>query len=79
MKASSAPYVCTGTHTASTSEDGNIQLILGPMFSGKSTELLRRLRRYKQHQKCLLIAYKVRTTPSPLLSAMDATTSERQT
>ena len=59
VKASSVPNVCTGTHKASASEDGDIQLILGPMFSGKSTELLRRLRRYMQHQKCLLIAYKV--------------------
>ena len=26
---------------------GHIELILGPMFSGKSTELIRRLKRYK--------------------------------
>ena len=26
---------------------GHIELILGPMFSGKSTELMRRLKRYK--------------------------------
>ena len=26
---------------------GQIQLILGPMFSGKSTELIRRLKRYQ--------------------------------
>jgi thymidine kinase len=61
VKASSVPHVCTGTHKGPAPEDGNIQLILGPMFSGKSTELLRRLRRYMQHQKCLLIAYKVHT------------------
>ena len=26
---------------------GSIELILGPMFSGKSTELMRRLKRYQ--------------------------------
>ena len=26
---------------------GQIELILGPMFSGKSTELMRRLKRYQ--------------------------------
>lgn len=25
---------------------GNIQLIMGPMFAGKSTELVRRIRKY---------------------------------
>ena len=29
------------------SPTGQIQLILGPMFSGKSTELIRRLKRYQ--------------------------------
>ena len=28
---------------------GSIELILGPMFSGKSTELMRRLKRYQVH------------------------------
>lgn len=38
--------------------DGHIELILGPMFSGKTTELLRRLRRYEiAHHKCLLIKH----------------------
>lgn len=39
-------------------ESGQIQLILGPMFSGKSTELIRRVRRYRiaGHQ-CVLIKY----------------------
>jgi len=37
---------------------GQIHLILGPMFSGKTTELLRQLKRHSiaQH-KCLLIKY----------------------
>ena len=30
---------------------GHIELILGPMFSGKSTELMRRLKRYKVRMK----------------------------
>lgn len=41
---------------------GQIQLIIGPMFSGKSSELLRRLRRYTHaSQKCLLIKHKCDT------------------
>jgi hypothetical protein len=39
-------------------ESGEIQLILGPMFSGKTTELLRRVRRYQfAHRKCFIIKY----------------------
>jgi hypothetical protein len=38
--------------------DGQIQLILGPMFSGKSTELMRRLKRYQVAQyKVLIVKY----------------------
>nr|ACO10334.1 Thymidine kinase [Caligus rogercresseyi] len=37
---------------------GQIQLIIGPMFSGKSTELIRRLRRYQSATyKCMSIKY----------------------
>lgn len=38
--------------------EGNLQLIIGPMFSGKSTELIRRVRRY-QHARleCLVVKY----------------------
>jgi len=37
---------------------GQIQLILGPMFSGKSTELIRRLKRYQVAQyEVLIIKY----------------------
>ena len=40
-------------------ECGNIQLIFGPMFSGKSTELMRRVNRYQiAGKKCLLIKWK---------------------
>jgi len=42
----------------SRSEGGQIQLILGPMFSGKSTELMRRIKRYQvATRKCLAIKY----------------------
>mmetsp|Transcript_28300 Transcript_28300/g.43856 ORF Transcript_28300/g.43856 Transcript_28300/m.43856 type:complete len:218 (-) Transcript_28300:116-769(-) len=38
--------------------DGEIQLIYGPMFSGKTTELLRRIRRYTiANYKCCVIKY----------------------
>lgn len=37
---------------------GSIQVIFGPMFSGKTTELLRRMKRYTvAQQECLLIKY----------------------
>lgn len=37
---------------------GKIQIILGPMFSGKTTELLRRVKRSKiARQRCLLVKY----------------------
>ena len=34
---------------------GNIQLILGCMFSGKTSELIRRIQRYKSIQKKVLL------------------------
>jgi len=37
---------------------GFIEIIFGPMFSGKSTELLRKVKRYTIAQKkCLVISY----------------------
>uniref|UniRef100_A0A1A7WCU0 Thymidine kinase n=1 Tax=Iconisemion striatum TaxID=60296 RepID=A0A1A7WCU0_9TELE len=37
---------------------GQIQIIFGPMFSGKSTELMRRVRRFQVAQyKCLVVKY----------------------
>jgi thymidine kinase len=37
---------------------GEIQVIYGPMFSGKSTELLRRIRRYTAARKsCVVLKY----------------------
>ena len=40
------------------SEEGHIEVIFGPMFSGKSSELLRKVRRYQHaRKKCLVINY----------------------
>jgi|688.fasta_scaffold1349211_1 thymidine kinase len=37
---------------------GHIELILGPMFSGKSSEMQRKVRRYQHaRRKCLVINY----------------------
>lgn len=37
---------------------GHLELILGPMFSGKSTELQRKIKRYQiAKKKCLVINY----------------------
>jgi thymidine kinase len=39
---------------------GEIQLIIGPMFSGKSTELLRRIKRYEIAKKsCILVKHTI--------------------
>lgn len=39
-------------------EEGQIEVIYGPMFSGKSSELLRKVRRYEHaKKKCLVISY----------------------
>ncbi|GAB9465848.1 hypothetical protein Gpo141_00003238 [Globisporangium polare] len=38
---------------------GHLQLIIGPMFSGKSTELIRRVRRFAHAKlQCLVVKYK---------------------
>ncbi|NXH15468.1 KITH protein, partial [Bucco capensis] len=48
-----------GVHPGSPSRPrGQIQVIFGPMFSGKSTELVRRVRRFQLAQyQCLLVKY----------------------
>lgn len=54
---------------------GNIQIIFGPMFSGKSTELLRRIRRHTvARKKCVVIkhAASVRRDNTEDLSTHDA-------
>ena len=39
-------------------QTGHIELIYGPMFSGKSSELLRKIRRYEHaKKKCLVVNY----------------------
>ena len=39
-------------------KSGSIEAIIGPMFSGKTTELLRRVRRYSHRQKsCVVVKY----------------------
>eukprot|EP01114_Cavostelium_apophysatum_P019207 TRINITY_DN6126_c0_g1_i1.p1 TRINITY_DN6126_c0_g1~~TRINITY_DN6126_c0_g1_i1.p1 ORF type:complete len:191 (-),score=16.06 TRINITY_DN6126_c0_g1_i1:169-741(-) len=46
------------SHSRESVAVGSIHLIFGPMFSGKSTELLRRIRRYTvANRKCLVIKY----------------------
>ncbi|XP_002127533.2 thymidine kinase, cytosolic-like [Ciona intestinalis] len=53
----SSPHLPFYYHSPSKGR-GQIQVILGPMFSGKSTELLRRIRRYQITQRnCLVIKY----------------------
>eukprot|EP01116_Phalansterium_solitarium_P001907 TRINITY_DN11742_c0_g1_i1.p1 TRINITY_DN11742_c0_g1~~TRINITY_DN11742_c0_g1_i1.p1 ORF type:complete len:225 (-),score=79.29 TRINITY_DN11742_c0_g1_i1:227-901(-) len=45
--------------TDSKANTGQIQVIFGPMFSGKTTELMRRIRRYNHANKtCLIIKYR---------------------
>lgn len=63
--------------------NGQIQLILGPMFSGKSTELIRRLKRYEVAQyKVLIVKYakdtrydetRIATHDRQLMAAVSAT------
>lgn len=60
----------------SRSEGGQIQLILGPMFSGKSTELMRRVKRYQiGTRKCLTIKY----AKDKRYSSTDMSTHDSQT
>lgn len=46
------------TSSDATVQTGRLELILGPMFAGKTTEMLRRVRRHKVAQKrCLIVKY----------------------
>lgn len=48
----------SGFSHSPTKDRGQIQVIFGPMFSGKSTELMRRIRRYQiANRECLVIKY----------------------
>lgn len=63
----------TGTGPSEVSE-GSIDLVIGPMFAGKTTELIRRVRRnVAASKKCLLVKYKGdnRYTEDPVLSTHD--------
>jgi thymidine kinase len=45
-------------HAPLRTKKGQIQLIFGPMFSGKSSELMRRIVRYQYaNKKCLAVKY----------------------
>uniref|UniRef100_A0A2K6FCM7 Thymidine kinase n=1 Tax=Propithecus coquereli TaxID=379532 RepID=A0A2K6FCM7_PROCO len=55
MSCISLPAVLPGSPSKTR---GQIQVILGPMFSGKSSELMRRVRRFQIAQyECLVIKY----------------------
>lgn len=48
----------TASTTASTTTRGRIELIIGPMFAGKTTELIRRIKRFKvANQRTIHINY----------------------
>jgi thymidine kinase len=56
-RASFRPFSAMNSFDTSESS-GQIQLIIGPMFSGKTTELLRRVRRHTiARRKCIVIKY----------------------
>ena len=51
-----APTVRPPAASTPFARGGRIELVIGPMFSGKSTELLRRIRRYRFARKeCLYV------------------------
>lgn len=55
---------------------GEIQIIFGPMFSGKTTELLRRIKRFQVAKyKCVVIKYE----KDKRYDKMDVATHDRQT
>jgi thymidine kinase len=50
----------------------NIQLIVGPMFAGKSTELLRRIKRHRlAGKKCMLVSHATDTRTKKGVSTHD--------
>lgn len=52
------PAVKLPAASARFARGGRIELVIGPMFSGKSTELLRRIRRYRFARKeCLYVMW----------------------
>lgn len=74
MSVSSSSSRTTRAAVAGNTQAGSIDLIIGPMFSGKTSELVRRVRRsLAASQKCLLIKYKgdTRYSEAPVLSIHD--------
>lgn len=59
MSCISTPEIRIRRHSSkSANKAGQIQVIFGPMFSGKSTELIRRLKRYQiARYQCLIVKY----------------------
>lgn len=56
MSLSPSPASPASTHSSDL--EGHIELVFGPMFSGKTTELMRRIRRYTHAKKrCQVIKY----------------------
>ena len=54
----SQPSLMRSRRASKTLQIGQIQIIVGPMFSGKSTELIRRLKRYQiARYECLIVKY----------------------
>lgn len=50
--------VTVGDRSPDSNPLGQIQLIIGPMFSGKTTELMRRMKRYQiANHRCLIVKY----------------------
>lgn len=54
----SSHHVLASPQMNSPRKVGHIQVIFGPMFSGKTTELMRRMKRYQiANYKCLIVKY----------------------
>lgn len=74
MSASSRPNRHAVVTGSGESKEGSIDMIIGPMFSGKTTELMKRVRRnLAASRKCLLIKYKgdIRYGQEAVLSTHD--------
>jgi hypothetical protein len=78
MSSPTFSHVGTPTFAAHSLVSGHIEVIFGPMFSGKSSELLRRIQRFTIAQKkCLVIKYVADTRYSQNQMCVCATASAR--
>ena len=60
LELQTSPRICRAVMDSLHSFAGALELIVGPMFSGKSTELLRRVRRHRfARRSTLLVKYSV--------------------